>query len=567
LEQEIAERRRTEQELQLEKERAQQYLDVARVVLVALDNEGRITLINKRGLELLGYREAELVGKNWFETCVPEDLREQTWSIFRQSIAGEVGLVEYYENQVLLKDGTERIVAWHNSILRDASGDVVGTLSSGEDITERLRVERESRRRNRELALLNRVIAASTSTLDVKQVLQVTCQELARAFKLPQAAAALLNAEKTEAVVVAEYVAPGGVSALDKFIPVRNNPATEYVLAHKAPLAVADAQTDERMSPVHYLMRERDVLSMLIVPVMERGEVVGTIGLDSMERREFSDEEIALAQSVAAAAGQAMETARLYQELQRRTIELTHALEQREELARLRSEFIRNVSHELRTPLAIARGHAELLESGILGELEDEQLQSVAVIARRMQTLSRIMDDFAAIIDVEGELQRRPVDLAEVLRELLAERQMQEVVQQSNLTLTVKIAPDAPLVSGDAIQLQRAMSNLLDNAVKFTPDGGRVGVNFRQEGECLVLEVADTGIGIPADQFERIFERFYQIDGSTTRRYGGTGLGLALVKEIVEMHGGQVSVQSALGQGSTFSVVLPVCPVDLAPGE
>jgi PAS domain S-box-containing protein len=527
-------------------------------VLIALDTEGRITLINKRGLELFGYEEVELVGKNWFRTFLPESEREQTRSVFEKLMAGEVDPVEYYENAVLSKSGAERVMAWYNSILRDASGAIAGTLSSGEDITERLRAEREIRRRNRELALLNRVIAASTSTLDVMQVLQVTCQELAHAFNLPQAAAALLNAEKTEAVVVAEYVAPGGVSALDKLIPVLNNPATEYVLAHKAPLAVTDAQTDERMSPVHDLMRERDVLSMLIVPVMERGEVVGTIGLDSRERREFSEEEIALARSVAAAAGQVMETARLYQELQRRTLELTYALEQRQELARLRSEFIRNVSHELRTPLAIARGHAELLESGVLGELEEDQLQSVVVIARRMQTLSRIMDDFAAIIDVEGELQRRPVDLAELLRELLAEQQMREVVQQSNLTLAVEIAPDAPLVSGDAFQLQRAMSNLLDNAVKFTPDGGRVSVNLRQAGECLELEVKDTGIGIPADQFERIFERFYQIDGSTTRRYGGTGLGLALVREIVEMHGGQVDVQSVLGQGSTFSVVLPI---------
>jgi signal transduction histidine kinase len=312
-------------------------------------------------------------------------------------------------------------------------------------------------------------------------------------------------------------------------------------------------------------MRERNALSLLIVPVMERGEVVGAIGLDSMERREFSDEEIALAQSVTAATGQAMETARLYQKLQRRTIELTRALEQRQELARLRSEFIRNVSHELRTPLAIARGHVELLESGVLGELEDEQRQSVDVIARRMRMLSQIMDDFAAIIDIEGELQRRPVDLAELMRELLTDRQTRDVVEQSNLTLTIEIAPDVSLVSGDAIQLQRAMSNLLNNAVKFTPGGGQVTVNLQQEGENLVLAVSDTGIGIPGDQFERIFERFYQIDGSTTRRYGGTGLGLALVKEIVELHGGQVTVQSLVDQGSTFTVILPICPLDLAP--
>ena len=173
------------------------------------------------------------------------------------------------------------------------------------------------------LELFNRVITTTTFTLDAKQVLEVACRELAHAFELPQAAAALLNAEGTEATVVAEHLAPGRPSALGRFIPVTGNPATEYVLAHQAPLALTDAQTHERLAAVRDLMRERGTVSLLIVPILLAPDrVAGTIGLDAIERREFSQEEVTVAQSVAAAVGQALQTARLYQALQRHAEQL-----------------------------------------------------------------------------------------------------------------------------------------------------------------------------------------------------------------------------------------------------
>jgi signal transduction histidine kinase len=142
------------------------------------------------------------------------------------------------------------------------------------------------------------------------------------------------------------------------------------------------------------------------------------------------------------------------------------------------------------------------------------------------------------------------------MRKLLADFQV--AAEQAGLSLTAQIADDLPPVSGDSQHLLRVMDNLLGNALKFTPAGGQISVSLWRDGAHAVLEVADTGIGIPHDQLGRVFERFYQVDGSMTRRYGGTGLGLALVKEIVEAHGGQVGVSSVLGQGSTFTVRLPI---------
>jgi signal transduction histidine kinase len=130
-------------------------------------------------------------------------------------------------------------------------------------------------------------------------------------------------------------------------------------------------------------------------------------------------------------------------------------------------------------------------------------------------------------------------------------------VENAGLKLSAEITPDAPPVRGDSTALRRMLDNLFSNALKFTPKGGRLTVRLFQEPQALVLTVADTGIGIPGDKLGRIFERFYQVNGSTTRQYGGVGLGLALVKEIVEAHNGTVTVASQVGAGTTFTVSLP----------
>jgi signal transduction histidine kinase len=126
------------------------------------------------------------------------------------------------------------------------------------------------------------------------------------------------------------------------------------------------------------------------------------------------------------------------------------------------------------------------------------------------------------------------------------------------LTIVADLGPDVPAVVGDMVQLRRMLDNLLSNAVKFTPAGGQIAVRLHRINQHVRLEVADTGIGIPREKLARIFERFYQVDGSTTRRYGGVGLGLALVKEIVETHGGTVAVESEVERGTTFCVTLPI---------
>jgi signal transduction histidine kinase len=134
----------------------------------------------------------------------------------------------------------------------------------------------------------------------------------------------------------------------------------------------------------------------------------------------------------------------------------------------------------------------------------------------------------------------------------------EDTIHQAGLELNLDIPPDRMRLMGDPVHLSRLLDNLISNAIKFTPTGGRINIRLQRDNGTAILEVSDTGVGIPSDKLERVFDRFYQVDGSSTRRYGGTGLGLALVKEIAISHGGQVSVESTVGKGSTFRVNLPL---------
>jgi signal transduction histidine kinase len=307
----------------------------------------------------------------------------------------------------------------------------------------------------------------------------------------------------------------------------------------------------------HPLFKDQASTGALIgLPLCRGQQMLGVMVLAFSQPHLFDPDELRILELLADQAAVLLGNAQQYAESQDRAHQLASALAQLREFDRLKDEFIQNVSHELRTPMAIVRGYAELLDSGELGELQPEQRGPVSIIARRTRLLTRILDDLLAILEVEAnQIRGEPVDLAGLVQSLLPE--CAAGLERAGLTLTAEIPSNLPPISGNSVHLRRMLDNLIGNAIKFTPAGGSIAVCLHSEGQDVLLEVADTGIGIPADLLDRIFDRFYQVNGATTRRYGGAGLGLALVKEIVEAHGGQVRVSSVLGKGSSFQVVLP----------
>lgn len=313
---------------------------------------------------------------------------------------------------------------------------------------------------------------------------------------------------------------------------------------------------DVREIPYYYNAGE-GVLSELAIPVSVGRQVIGVLNVESRRLNAFDEEDMAFYTAIAGQLGVALENARLYQEVCRHADKLADALTKLRELDNLKNEFIQNVSHELRSPLSLVRGYADLLVSGELGELTSKQQEAAQIIARRGRMLSELVEDITLILQAETRpLAPTPVALGDLAH--AAAEDFQVAIERAKLKLRTDITPNLPWVNGETMYLRRALDNLLANAIKFTPAGGTITVRVRQQGDYVVMEVSDTGIGIPPDQHERIFERFYQVDGSSRRRYSGVGIGLALVKEIVETHHGHVAVESQLGQGSTFTVSLPV---------
>ena len=250
----------------------------------------------------------------------------------------------------------------------------------------------------------------------------------------------------------------------------------------------------------------------------------------------------------------------LERRVEERTAELQKALERVSELSQLKANFVSNISHELRTPLTHIKGYVELLVTESLGSITDEQRHALQVSQQSTGRLEALIEDLILFsLASRGELSvmHENVDLRRLVN--LSIKAYASKAEERGVSLNVIIDENVPPVQADPQKIAWVLNQLLDNGIKFTPSGGRVVVNVKREGENLVIvSVTDTGIGIPANRFNDIFEAFHQLDGSSTRRYGGTGLGLSLVRQIVEAHGSMIEVQSVEGRGSTFKFPLLV---------
>ncbi len=419
---------------------------------------------------------------------------------------------------------------------------------------ENARLYQETRRRAGELAALIEIDRDISASLDLPTVLE---RIAIHAQNLVGADDSLVYLLEPDGQTLRAIIALGRYGEKSKATPLRLG---EGVIGNVAQTGIAQMIRHAMLDPhrMPSLDASGEALTLVCAPLLSKGKVIGVMALDRVgERYPFGQADLDFVIGLSGQATIAIENAQLYAREQQRAAELASALAQQRELDRLKSEFVQNVSHELRTPLAIVRGYAELLSSGELGELQPDQQAPADIIARRARMLSNLMDDLTAILEVETQgAKLEPVDLAELVHALLADFQV--AAAKSELTLAAEVAPDLPLVSSDPNHLRRVLDNLFSNAFKFTPAGGRVTVRLWRDSPNVVLKVTDTGVGIPRDKLDHVFERFYQVDGSMTRRYGGVGLGLALVKEIVEAHGGHVAVESEVGQGSTFTVILPV---------
>ena len=250
----------------------------------------------------------------------------------------------------------------------------------------------------------------------------------------------------------------------------------------------------------------------------------------------------------------------LEQRVQERTRELQNALNKLSELNQLKSNFVANVSHELRTPLTHLRGYLDLMEDGTLGDLSEDQRLALEVMLRSEARLEELIDELIQFSLSSSEqliLDLEVVDFGKLVSSVIPK--MAVKAQNNGLALEMELADRLLPVKVDEDKLTWVVMELLDNSIKFTPRGGKVKVAVRQDDHDVCCTVTDTGIGIPQDRLSEIFTPFHQLDSSVTRRYGGVGLGLALVKKIIEAHGAAIKVKSLEGRGTQFEFRFPIC--------
>jgi signal transduction histidine kinase/putative methionine-R-sulfoxide reductase with GAF domain len=301
-----------------------------------------------------------------------------------------------------------------------------------------------------------------------------------------------------------------------------------------------------------------DEAVIIAVPFWAKGRLLGVLSVGG-PGRDYATNDIAGAEQVhllgamAQQVAGAIENAQLVQALRQRAESLERAYAELAEADRLKDELIQNISHELRTPLTFVKGYADLLANGDLGPLLPEQAEAVQMIVQKANVLVRLVSDIISLHAVSpSTLVPQQINLTDLAESIIARLDPQKLLAEAGIALRCDFAPNVPPVRADPDRMAQVLENLLSNAIKFSPDGGQITVRIWPEDGLVYTAVSDTGIGIPPDKLARIFERFYQVDGSTTRRFGGAGLGLTLCKQIVEAHGGQIYVESELGKGTTF---------------
>jgi PAS domain S-box-containing protein len=396
----ITERKQAEELTRRERDKAQTYLDVASVMFMAIDSKENVVLINRKGCEILEYSEAEIIGQNWFDNfLVTEDIAEVR-GIFEKLMRGEIAAVEYYEKPIVAKSGKEKIIAWHNAIVKNENGQTIGTISSGEDITKRKRIEVE-----------------------------------------------------------------------------------------------------------------------------------------------LADERISLADKV-----------------QQRTAELSQANAELANAARLKDKFFANMTHELRTPLNGILGMADMLHEQFFGLLNEKQLSYVVIIGESGKLLLSIINDLLDTAKIDAgamELIFEKANIKEIITTSVS--LMKNQFKAKKLHIKTVIDPTLPtVILLDIKKCKQIMLNLLSNAFKYTATNGWIKVYAIYDSSMLKVIVSDNGMGIENNELENIFVEFYQADRIRDQELGGTGIGLALTRRLVELHGGEIGVESELEKGSSFWFTIPI---------
>jgi PAS domain S-box-containing protein len=683
LEREVAGDRRAEDTVALadaarerESDLSQRCLEIASVMLLAIDAQGRVVFVNPHGVDILGYaRKEDIIGRDWFEHFLPQRLRQPVRRVFDQLMRCELPGAEDYENPVLRPDGDERVVTWHNSLLRGPTGHINGVLCSGQDVTETRRVEGALRARERQQAAVAALGQRALTSTDFQSLLDMATGSIAEVLSVAYCKVLELRPGGADFILRAGVGwRPSLVGAA--IVGAHRESQAGYTLESREPVIVEDLRTETRFrGPA--LLSEHDVVSGLSCAIPgSSGRPWGVLGAHTQERRKFSRDDINFLLAVAnilAAVIERSEATRVLRErdadLRRaqalghigswrmnvRSNELTWSAEnhrifgvpqgvpmtyetflaivhpddrdtvdrmweaalrgqpydvehrllvggqvkwvreraeiefaengallggfgttqditehKRSEAAlkeadRQKDEFLAMLAHELRNPLTPILNAAQVLA---MLKLSDPNVRWAAeVIERQVTHLTRLVDDLLDVSRIARgkiKLQQEPIELTAIARQSV--EGVRAALDAKGQRLELRL-PQRPLwLRGDPVRLVQVLVNALHNAAKYSPNGADVELTVGVAGQEAEIQVRDNGSGIPRKLLPRVFDLFQQGECNLDRRESGLGIGLTVVRRVVELHGGRVTVESpGIAQGTTLTIYLPLDPMAAAP--
>ena len=423
---------------------------------------------------------------------------------------------------------------------------------------EKASLFRQSETRSRQLSVLNTIGAAVSRSLKLEMVLNEAIEKMIEKLNFDAAWIYILDPSGKELSLKA-YKGLG--EDIARSIAKRNPSAgvTAKIFETGERLVFEDFQDD---TTYNHLSAQRKMGSLGFAsaagfPIKANERVIGVLHLANKTVRHFAPDELQLIESIAQEIGVAAENARLFEQVNQKTAELGQMNQELQEANKAKDEFLNVMSHELRTPLNVITGYAEVLGQGILGEIQREQMHAVTTISYQSRELLRMINEILQVGSIEAGKVKANCDDVNMLDFLVELRTGYEILSKKEISLHWNIPSRLPIVRTDGEKLKHVLQNLINNAIKFT-ENGSVTVSAECISRALEFEVKDTGIGMPHDMLPSIFQMFRQLDSSNTRSYGGSGVGLYIVKKFVDLLGGKIEVESVLGKGSTFTVTLPL---------
>ncbi len=520
--------------LKVHKGLSQKFVDTVKKIKIDFGVSGRAVELKKpAAIDISRYPDADLI-----PLLQEENVKYLASApiIFKDRILGTINI--HYLREYTLSQEELNIFA--------SIGNELGVA------IENARLFNELERHDKILETLYSIESVVSGSLDLEEIFNVALSKALEVTYTDAGTLYSLDGEvlRLEAVVglSSEFKEKAGIRKIGEGIP-------GIAVQSRKPVTM---DISEFPSP-HLLpyVRQEGLVSFIGTPLMSKGTVVGAMALGTKKKRIFTQDELDLLFSIGNVVGIAAENARLYKESKENLQKLQKAYQELQILDKMKDEFISNVSHELKTPLISIKGYGELLYDDKLRG-RDEQKKSLEAIIRNTDRLTRLINSILFISRLQAgkiEFHFEFLNLDEIIGICMDD--FKSLMDKKQIIFEKDI-PKISGIRGDKDKFVEVICNLLDNAIKFTPSGGKIAIRAWDEVPNVHLTVSDNGIGIPADIVPKLFTRFYQVDASTARKYGGTGLGLYITKTIIDAFNGEIWIESEVGKGTTVHILLPV---------